>query len=238
MPKPFDELGERLLREGVAPRHIRRYLRELADHLADLTAEEERRGLSRAEAEAAALARLGGVEALASAIAGQRQFRSWRARAPWAAFGLTPLVLLGATYLAACAILWSGWDILLPGTETPFVRLHGFSGFYFGVGRLLYFGAPVLVGWGIGLAAMRQRLRAVWPGVGLAMVAWIGAAVRVHASRLVGYEGAGRVSITLAVGSSVGEVEAGLIHALVLLALAGAPYVFWCMYEGWSRRET
>src|ERR1700720_2457956 len=60
MAKPFHELRERLLRAGVAPRHVRRYLAELADHLADLRAEEEGAGRSRADAESAALVRLGG----------------------------------------------------------------------------------------------------------------------------------------------------------------------------------
>ena len=36
------ELRERLLRAGVAPRHVRRYLTELREHWADLTAEEGR----------------------------------------------------------------------------------------------------------------------------------------------------------------------------------------------------
>ena len=43
MPKHFHELRERLLNAGVAPRHVQRYLKELADHLADLRAEEVRR---------------------------------------------------------------------------------------------------------------------------------------------------------------------------------------------------
>jgi hypothetical protein len=44
------ELRERLLRAGVAPRHVRRYLTELREHWADLTAEEEREGRNPAEA--------------------------------------------------------------------------------------------------------------------------------------------------------------------------------------------
>ena len=58
MPKPFNELRERLLWAGVAPRHVKRYLKELTDHLTDLRAEEERAGRTRQDAEAAALARL------------------------------------------------------------------------------------------------------------------------------------------------------------------------------------
>jgi len=52
------ELRERLLRAGVAPRHVRRYMTELHEHWSDLTAEEERAGRNRADAEAHALARL------------------------------------------------------------------------------------------------------------------------------------------------------------------------------------
>src|SRR5208283_4907354 len=95
MRKPFHELRERLLRAGVAPRHVRRYLTELGDHLADLTAEEERAGRSRADAESAALVRLGGMDALARAMIEQRHFRSWCVRAPWAMFGLAPIVTSG-----------------------------------------------------------------------------------------------------------------------------------------------
>ena len=68
MAKPLNELRERLLRAGVAPRHVRRYLTELADHLADLRAEEERAGRSRVDAESAALARLGRMDDLAKAM--------------------------------------------------------------------------------------------------------------------------------------------------------------------------
>ena len=120
MAKQFHELRERLLRAGVAPRHVRRYLNELADHFADLTAEEERAGRGRAEAESAALVRLGGVDDLAKAMIEQRQFQSWCVRAPWAMFGLGPLFLLAAAWFIALFILWSGWNIFLPGADTPF----------------------------------------------------------------------------------------------------------------------
>src|SRR5438034_5858552 len=133
MPKPFHELRERLLRSGVAPRHVKRYLKELADHLADLQAEEERAGRSRADAESAALVRLGGTDALAKAMIEQRQLQSWSVGAPWAIFVCAPILLLAAAYFAACFILWSGWRMFLPGANTPFVDLNGLAIFYFGV---------------------------------------------------------------------------------------------------------
>src|SRR6202162_2856319 len=121
MPKLFHELRERLLRAGVAPRHVRRYLFELADHLAALRAEEKRAGRSRADAESAALVRLGGIDDLAKAMTEQRHFQSWCVRAPWAMFGLAPLLLLAGAYLVACFYLWCGWEIFLPGAATPVV---------------------------------------------------------------------------------------------------------------------
>jgi hypothetical protein len=224
MAKPFHELRERLLRAGVAPRHVRRYLTELTDHLADLRAEEERAGRSRAEAESAALARLGRVDDLAKAMIDQRQFQSWSVRAPWAIFGLAPLCLLSAAWCVALFILWSGWKLFLPGTDTPFVQLHGLAIFYFGAGRLLYFGAPIVIGWGIGLLAARQRLKVLWPIVGVVLIALIGSAAQVHASRPPVPGGIGQISMDFALVPPGQGISTGLFHALVILSLAVLPW--------------
>lgn len=229
--KPFDELGERLLRAGVAPRHVRRYVAELADHLADLIAEEERAG--RSKAEAAALARLGEVDELAGAMIDQRQFQSWCARAPWAVFGFAPLLALAGAYFVALFILWSGWRMFLPGADTPFVRIDGLAIFYFGVGRMLYFGAPILIGWGFGLIAARQRFRAVWPVAGMVVLAWIGCAARVRAIRPAVPGGAGQVSMGFSLGPSV---EGSLLYAAVILSVTAAPYLFWRLRKDRSVR--
>jgi hypothetical protein len=227
MVKLFNELRERLLRVGVAPRYVRRYLGELRDHLADLMAEEERAGRSRADAESAALARLGTTDDLARALIEQRHFQSWCVRAPWAVFALAPLSLLAGAYFVACFILWSGWKIFLPGVETPFVPVDGLAIFYFGAGRLLYFCAPVLIGLGMGFVAARQRLNASWLVAGLAPIAFVGATAQVHASHPAVSGGAGKVTMDLAFGPSLQASSAGLIHALVIFALAVLPYLIW-----------
>jgi hypothetical protein len=235
MAKPFHELRERLLRAGIAPRHVGRYLSELADHWADLRAEEERAGRSRADAEAAALLRLGGVDDLAKAMIEQRQFQSWCIRAPWAIFGLAPIFVLAGSYFVALLILWSGWKIFLPGADTPFgTRVHGIANFYFGVGRLIYYGAPILIGWGIGIIAARQRLKAVWPTVGLVLIAWIGGTAQVHASRTAVPGGFGHISMGFAHGASMPGVFDGLSHALVILSLTVLPYLIWRLQKAHS----
>src|SRR5690348_15659860 len=101
----FHELRERLLRGGVAPRHVRRYLAELSDHFADLIAEEEAGGLRRTDAENAAFRRLGDMDALAKEMIEKREFQSWCARAPWAIFGFAPPLLLAVAYVIACIYL-------------------------------------------------------------------------------------------------------------------------------------
>jgi hypothetical protein len=224
MSQPFRELRERLLRAGVAPRHIRRYLRELTDHLADLVAEEQRAGHTFANAEAVALTRLGTTEHLAQAMLQQPQLRSWTARIPWAIFTLAPLALLAAAYFVACYILWSGWQIFLPAKTTPFVPIDSPTAIlYFGIGRNLYIGAPVLTAWAITLLAIRQRLSWLWPTVAFVLVVVIGATASLHTNRPDG--GVGQVSMSFLVGSFT--FPDTLIRMLVMLPLAALPYLVW-----------
>jgi len=225
-------LRERLLQAGVAPRHVRRYLAELADHLADLRAEEERAGRSPADAESAALIRLGGMEELARAMTEKRQLQSWCVRVPWATFGLAPLFLLAGAWSVALFILWSGWKIFLPGADTPFIpQVDEVANLYFQAGRALYFGAPILIGWGIGLVAARQRLKAFWPIASLVPIALLVVTAQVRASRSEVPGGIGHISLKFAWGSSAQSFSVGLYHTLVVLSLLVLvmvlPYLVW-----------
>src|ERR1700675_2554766 len=154
----------------------------------------------------------------------QSQFQSWCVRAPWAMFGLAPLLLLAAAYFVACFILWSGWKIFLPRANTPFIPIDGLAIFYFQVGRLIYFSAPILIGWAIGLVASRQRLKAVWPVVGWILVALTGGTAQVHASRTAVLGRLGHIRMDFALGPSVHGIPDGLFHALVILSLTVLPY--------------
>ena len=231
MTQPFDELRERLLRAGVAPRHVRRYLGELADHLADLRAEEERAGRSREEAESAALARLGGVNDLTQAVIKQRQFQSWCARAPWAMFSLAPLFSLAAAYLVACVYLWCGWNLFLPAADTPFGTplpgsIYSLTNIYFQAGKYYYICAPVLVGWGIGIVAARQRLKAIWPTMAFLLIAWMGATAQIQASRTA-VPGLGHISMKFFVLGPSEQISGVVFGAVVVFSLTALPYLVW-----------
>jgi len=232
MQKRFVELRERLLRAGVAPRHVRRYLDELMDHVADLREEEVCAGKTAIDAEKAAVERLGPVDQLARAMTARPELRAWSARAPWAVFSVGPVALLGGLYLVACILLWTGWQIFLPGAKTPFVPIHGVAVIYFGVGRMLYWGGPVLVGWALGLVAARQRSSVAWLAAGLALLAFIGGAAQVSAFGPVAPGVPGHVHLWLTWGATPEETMGRLGSAGAIYCFAALPYVIW----KWKRR--
>ena len=78
----FAELREQLLDSGVAPRHVRRIIAELDDHLDDLTEEAIGRGDSAAAAHAFALRRIGDQPAIAERMLENVAFRTWIYRYP------------------------------------------------------------------------------------------------------------------------------------------------------------
>lgn len=229
MAKPFDELRERLLRGGVAPRHVRRYLSELVEHLADLRAEELRAGRSPTDAQSAALVRLGGMDNLASAMINQRQFQSWSSRAPWAVFCVAPPFLLACAYFIALAILWYGWNLFMPGADTPFGTaprglFYRLSNLYFQADKLYYFSAPILVGWGIALIAARQRMKFTWAIVGSVLVALMGGTGQVHAGRAALQSGLGHISMDF---SHYRPFHVFAMHVFAIVLITFLPYFFW-----------
>jgi hypothetical protein len=73
---PFETLREALLKGGVAPRHVRRYLAELSEHLDDLTAQQCEAGYDAEDAAIRARAKLGSDTELAGAMLEQKRFHS------------------------------------------------------------------------------------------------------------------------------------------------------------------
>src|SRR5271169_6849400 len=108
----FNRLSERLLHAGIAPRHVRRYERELSDHFDDLVREEKAGGAARDLAETRALSRLGNDEDLANAMLSRPELRSLTARYPWAVFGIGPILLLALSI--AGGLYLEAWLLNLP----------------------------------------------------------------------------------------------------------------------------
>jgi hypothetical protein len=85
----------------------------------------------------------------------------------------------------------------------------GLAVVYFGLGQLLYFGATVLLGWGIGLLAT----------VGLTFTALLAASARVHATRPLVPGSVGSISMDFA--------STRAVQLLAILCFAALPYAIW-----------
>jgi hypothetical protein len=111
------------------------------------------------------------------------RWQRWSTRAPWAVFCVAPVVLLACEYSVALLILWTGWQMFLPAERTPFVPVAGWAIAYFGIGRVLYFFAPMIVGALLAWAAVRARAKALWPLLGATAMAFVDSVIQVQTVR-------------------------------------------------------
>ncbi len=224
----FESLREKLLRAGIAPRHVRRYLKELRQHYDDLIAEEIAGGVTGDEARRVARARLGTDDELAAAMLGEPSLRSVSARCPWAVFSIVPLLTLVAALFLATV------------TEMGFLKLH----------LLLVYGSapsnvhapdwlksmvavwdatktyafPALVAALFSLVALRQRIRLGWlvPGIMATMV--LGASVT---SGVMWSDVPGQSELSVSVGG--GSELAPRLYLSIAIGLAMVALQWWYM---------
>jgi hypothetical protein len=169
----FDDLREQLLRAGIAPRHVRRYLAELRHHYDDLVAEERAHGITGPAAKEAAIARLGSTGELAAALLAKPQLRSVTARHPWLSFAILPPlgVIVGfalvviATQLVA---IRGGAYIPRQGfvAPAPTWLVWTLQSTIFALNFLVVPLLGALLAW----AAQRQRMKLLWPVLGMGLL--------------------------------------------------------------------
>lgn len=229
MQPPFDDLREQLLRAGIAPRHVRRYVAELREHLSDLTARERSTGVDPQTAAERARALLGTGSQLAQAMI-DRTPRSLTARAPWAVLAMFPVFLLLCVHWGTALSLM---QVLAPVRGLAPASMPGS---YLGLISTVSFIATYLIGpiflSGCVAIALRQRLSSRWVALGLAFVAVFSAVFGFHmheipatAERQAGAVFTmvdfvylqGRVSV-------LGTLGMALLRASVLFALSIAAY--------------
>jgi hypothetical protein len=228
MSKPFEELRERLLRAGVAPRHVCRYITELEEHLTDLTSKLDWDTDTRAQAERLALARIGNTDVLAEAMLERPEFRSWAARLPWLAFVVVPPVILAACVTATVLILiLAVRSFGLGGNpDVDLVPPSWFAVLGQGAGVFNTYVLPVLLGWAIAISAARQRTRLLWPIVGMIAIALVGSITSLEVV-LPALPGAGgRIAVGVDPHALVSNVTP-MLELLATLTLTLVPYLVW-----------
>lgn len=150
------DLRENLLRGGLSPRHVERYLRELSEHRADIAEHLRDNGLSAAEAYRQADDRLGSDGAILLPMLANSRFRSRAARWP-------AMFYVGLPLLAQVALVLAGTLALLCAAGTDLRPIIADLGT--GV-ALLLLASPVVIAWLSFLAARRRRASFRWPLVG------------------------------------------------------------------------
>jgi hypothetical protein len=177
---PFERLRDRLLAAGVSPRHVRRYMAELSDHAADLEAEARRGGHT--EPEARALERLGRPDDLAAAMIARSELRGWTSRAPWAVFLIAPALAVAAIDIVSILGVYLTAKLLLPqaGGTTVTPAPDWFAALAAAINLFHAYGMSLLLGAGIIAIAVRQRMPALWPVIGLVAVAILGTVNELH----------------------------------------------------------
>ena len=220
----FDELRERLLRAGIGPRHVRRYVTELKDHFDDLVREEIANGAPRNAAEAKARARLGNDNDLAEVMLARTDLRSIMARYPWAVFGLAPALLVLAVLAAALAVEIAIFK-LAPGL-LPHPTDAQREWFVFAIGvwnTLATYVAPFAIAVVLCVGGLRQRMPAAWIFAGIAIACVLGAFQEIHFAD-DGHHG------ELSLGSAFGPpfpaklIVGGLYRSVVTIAAAATLY--------------
>lgn len=167
---PFDAIAETLLKGGIAPRHVRRYIGELTDHLEDAVERQKAAGFGEDDARIRARALLGDDHELTAAMLEQTRFKSWPARLPWLVFVVAPFFILIAWLMLMLLPIFAIGDgaqhihnaIGIPRDflrQLSWVLLTGLN----------LLALPVLA-LGLGALAHRQRINPLWPISGIAVL--------------------------------------------------------------------
>lgn len=227
----FAELRERLLREGVAPKHVRRTVAELEAHRQDLVAELRARGVPATQADVDARARLGSDETLAASVLARPELRSWARKRPWAAFAIVPIV----GFLAALAVWMVAFVMLVEALKSFLgVSLLELGGVRV-IGPLLFtavlWGLPMVAATlCVGLAAKR-RAGAAWPIAGVVAIALIGGAATMS---LDWHAPPTPVQFSAGFGLSAGNAAQVATRAALTMAVALVPFLTW---RRWKRAQ-
>lgn len=213
----FGSLGERLLRVGVAPRHVRRLLDELAAHYALLVEEETDRGQPPELARSLARTRLGTDAEIVARASEQPMLRSWGARLPLLC-AIAPLLGLAGSAVLLIASLVAVFAVAAPPGE-PKDWLRGGTML---VGWTMMYGLPLLWAYILARYSVSRRLGWRWPLTGLTLAAAGGAVTNFS----VNWAGPGvRGALSAGVGWSPGHALSFAARSLVTVAFGVALYL-------------
>lgn len=246
MSQPFDDVGELLLRGGIAPRHVRRYVRELRDHFDDLLREETANGTPTADAEMAARRRLGSNDVLINAMLKRTELRSITARFPALVFGAGPvLTLIGLIFfgvvfekqLLSGHLALTHWlDPAAAATDSLIAPPGWLKLSVEALNWAVNYAAPLIIAAAAYVVGQRQRIAPRWITLAGAIIAIVGGCHYVgirwstlphHSVLFVGFLGP---------GYSRAEIWGCILRAAANLSVLCVAYWLWLRPMGRARR--
>lgn len=214
MITPFEALREELLRAGIKPRYVKRYLCELTQHFYDLRDHLEDQGNSRSQAETLAFERMGQPRELVHAMICQPGLRSLLASYPKTTLVFAPPALLHLAILGLVVAALMLARFTEPGDPDQIGRMVTF---------LSNLGLPMLVGWSAVFLSIRHRLRAASTVAGLIILAALSSAIDVR-TMLPHLNMPGEITV------QIGEPAMVLACFFALLMTSLVPYLSLCRW--------
>lgn len=174
----FRNLGEMLVRRGVALRYARRAEFEIEAHHRELMEEALARGESAEAARRSADASIGTDDALIERFAARKELQSWSHRFP-AAYGIAPILCFGCLGVALIAALGAAGDAIWPDPRAAQISAALVTDINVALVSVFLWILPISLAMGFGLLAYRQRISLRWPIIGIALLCSVAALVNV-----------------------------------------------------------
>jgi hypothetical protein len=149
------------------------------------------------------------------------ELRSWTARAPWAVFLFGPPLLLALIDVLSIAVMMLVVKTIgpQPGEAAP-----GWLVSVAAVVNLIHiYALPLLLGWIVALLSTRQRIKPLWPFIGLVAIGFVAGLNYLHVDVPLAPGQHGEISL----GASVGSETAFRVTVNLVLTLP--------LYFAWRR---
>lgn len=174
----FRNLGQALVRRGVALRYVQRAEVEIEAHHRDLVEEALARGESAEEARRGAHAAVGTDDTLIERFASRKELQSWSHRFP-VAYGFAPILCFGCLGIALMAAAGAAMHAIWPHPHDAQVSAELATDINVALVLLFLWILPISLAMGFGLLAYRHRISLRWPIVGILLLCTVVALVNV-----------------------------------------------------------
>jgi len=229
----FHGLRIRLLRGGVAPKHVNRTLKELRHHFTDLEHKAMSEGLSQSEAAAFATEQIGDPELIVKEALARPELKSWAHRWPWGIYGVLPVIALALTVVGSILVLVNVLEIAESSSGLSPAAFANAMFDQWWVRALIetwrvsmVYVLPVLFAGVLCVFAAKRDASLLWPTIGVLLVLFLGFCYDLSVVPPAAPDQ--QAEFGAAIGFGVDRVlSIRVLRLLVPLVLVLSPYYWW-----------